>query len=93
MYEISPRTYKIAKDLGLTVFPSGNKKYKIEVYDKDGLFMYYGGDARYNDYHIYLRDFGKSYAKERQRLYMIRHRPEIESVGSRGWVIYKLLWF
>jgi hypothetical protein len=93
MYKIQPRTIEIANELGLSVYPSDNNKYKIEVYDKDGIFMFYGGDPNYKDYHIYKKEDGLAYAKERQRLYKIRHAKEIAKVGSRGWIIYKLLWF
>jgi hypothetical protein len=92
MYKILPYTYEKAKDLGVQVFPSDNPKYKIEIYDKDGLFMFYGGDPSYSDYPNYIDSKGKAYADERRRLYRIRHKKEIDNVGSRGWFIANLLW-
>ena len=92
MYEIQPYTYKQAKLIGVEVFPSDNPKYKIEVYDHNGLFKFYGGSSGYSDYPTYLKTHGKEYADKRRRLYHIRHKKEIEKKGSRGWAISQLLW-
>lgn len=92
MYDILPYTYKQAKKLEVSVFPSDNPKYKIEVYDKNGLFMFYGGDPNFSDYPHYIKSHGKEYADNRRRLYYIRHKKDIENIGSRGYIISKLLW-
>lgn len=92
MYVILPRVHNNAKELGVSVHPSDNPKYKIEVYDSDGNFMFYGGASGFGDYPTYLHENGKVYADERRRLYMIRHKKEIQKTQSRGWFIYKLLW-
>lgn len=92
LYKITDYTKKQAKRLGVQVFPSDNPKKKIEVYDKNGLFMFYGGDSSYSDYPSYIKSHGKEYADKRRRLYRIRHKKEIENEGSRGWFISKLLW-
>jgi hypothetical protein len=92
MYHILPYTYNQAEKLGVQVFPSDNPKYKIEIYDTYGGFMFYGGSPNYSDYPSYIQSHGKEYADERRRLYHIRHKKEIEKVGSRGWTIAKLLW-
>ena len=92
MYDILPYSYKQAKKLGVEIFPSYNPKYKIEIYDKDGLFMFYGGDPNYSDYPHYIQSHGKMYADNRRRLYHIRHGKEIENVGSRGYYTSKILW-
>jgi hypothetical protein len=92
MYHILPYTYKQAERLGVQVFPSDNPKYKLEVYDKNGVFLCYGGSPSYSDYPSYIQSHGKQYADERRRLYHIRHKKEIEKVGSRGWLIANLLW-
>jgi hypothetical protein len=91
-YNITPYTYKQAKRLELQVFASDNPKYKLEIYDKDGTFLYYGGDSNYNDYPHYIQSHGKEYADKRRLLYHKRHAKEIEKVGSRGWAIANLLW-
>jgi hypothetical protein len=93
MYKILPYTYQKARDLGLTIFPSDNPKYKLEIYDGDtGAFLYYGGSPKYSDYPHYIKSHGKAYADERRRLYRIRHSKEIANKGSRGWTISELLW-
>jgi hypothetical protein len=92
MYTILPRVHKNAKELGVSVHPSDNPKYKIEVYDNDGIFMFYLGAAGYKDYPTYLHEDGKPYADERRKLYKIRHAKEIKNVQSRGWFAWKLLW-
>lgn len=92
MYEIKPRTKKIAKQLGVMFFPADNPKYKIDIYDHKGLFMFRIGDSRYSDYPTYLEEYGKEIANERRRLYMIRHAKEIKKDGSRGWWAWRALW-
>ena len=72
MYEISPATYKAAKQYNLDIFPSKKLNKKIDVY-RGGLYVGSVGDIRYKDYHIYLKENGKQVANERRRLYHIRH--------------------
>jgi len=91
-YKIKQYTLDKARELGVQVFPSDNPKYKIEIYNDDGVFMFYGGSPLYDDYPTYMETNGKTYADERRRLYRLRHRKEIEKVGSRGWWIAELLW-
>lgn len=92
-YIIKPYTLDRAAELGLTVYPSDNPKYKIEVYDETtGKFLFYGGDTRYSDYPSYLETHTKEFAETRRRLYHKRHAKEINDVGSRGSVIAYLLW-
>ncbi len=50
MYHILPFTYKQAKRLGVQVFKSNNPKKKIEVFDKNGIFITYAGGAGYKDF-------------------------------------------
>lgn len=92
MYDILPYSYKQAEKLGVQIFPSSNPKYKIEIYDKDGLFMFYGGAPQYSDFPHYIQSHGKEYADKRRRLYHIRHKKEIDKQGSKGWYVAKLLW-
>jgi hypothetical protein len=91
-YKIKQYTLGKAKELGVQVFPSDNPKYKIEVYDADGVFMFYGGSPKYSDFPTYMETHGREYANERRRLYRLRHKKEIDDVGSRGWYISELLW-
>ena len=72
MYEISPATYKAAKQYNLDIFPSKKSHFKIDAY-RGGVYVGSVGDIRYKDYHIYLKENGKQVAEERRRLYHIRH--------------------
>lgn len=96
-YIIKPYSYKQAEKLGVQIFPSDNPKKKIEVYDKDGIFLCYIGDPNFLDYASYLEleDRGLAsagYAKERRRLYKLRHRKEMKVVGSPSYFASKILW-
>ena len=92
MYKILPYTYEQAKKLNVIVKPSENLKFKIDVYDLNGKYLFSGGSPTYFDYPHYIQSKGKQYADERRRLYRIRHYKEIQNVKSRGWYISKLLW-
>lgn len=101
-YKISSRTKKIAKTLGVQVFPSDNKKYKMEVYDYHGNFITYVGASCYRDFPAYLEmesrgEVPKGYAEKRRQLYWKRHSKEIEKLGedwegSRSYYSMALLW-
>jgi hypothetical protein len=88
MYEILPRTFKQAKKIDVVVKPSRYVKYKIDIFDKEGKYLYSGGDPKYSDYSHYIQTHGKEFADERKRLYANRHRNET----LRGKVIKFLLW-
>lgn len=103
VYEIKNRTKQIAEKLGVQVFPSDNKKYKLEVYDYYGNFITYVGDGKSKgDYPTYLEmeacnEVPKGYANKRQIAYYKRHGKEIEKLGdewegSRSYYAFKLLW-
>jgi hypothetical protein len=91
-YTILPYTFKKAKELGVAVRPSKNPKYKIDIYDLKGQYMYSGGDPHYQDYPHFLKDKGKAFADERKRLYHIRHKKDSIIPHSKGYFISKLLW-
>ena len=92
MYQVSEYTKKKAEMLNVIVFPSENPKYKIDIYDSKGIYLFSGGAKGYLDYAHYIKKYGQEYADERRRLYRIRHRKEIKAEGTRGWYIAKLLW-
>ena len=87
MYEISPASFKVAKQYGLQIQPSTRKNKKIDVY-KDGRYIASIGDIRYKDYHIYLKENGIAYANERARLYYGRH----QKVSMKEQLAKLLLW-
>jgi hypothetical protein len=92
MYKILDRVINNANKLNVSVKPSKNKKYKLEVYDNNGLFLFHVGANGYGDYSTYLKENGMSYANERQRLYKIRHAKDLKVKGSKGYYANKLLW-
>ena len=93
VYEITEYTKKKAKQLGVTVKPSDNKKKKIDVY-KDNKKIASIGNIDYGDYPTFLqtKGKGKEYADERRRLYRIRHKKDINVKGSNGFYANALLW-
>jgi hypothetical protein len=102
VYKILKGTYKRAKELGVKIFPSDNPKKKIEVYDWNGVFITYIGDAKYLDFHYYMEMekqglLPEGYAEDRKRLYHLRHRNEPkklgdEYLGSAAYYAKELLW-
>jgi hypothetical protein len=91
MYQITDYTKEKAKQLGVIVKPSTNKKKKIDVYKHDKKVASVGAIG-YNDYPTYIKENGKTYANERKRLYKIRHAKDLNKVGSAGYYAYNLLW-
>ena len=90
MYDISERTYEIAKKLNLTIKPSLNLKKKIDVY-KNGEFIKSIGAINYKDYHIYLK-IDKDLAEKHRKAYIARHKKGILR-GDVGEILaLKLLW-
>lgn len=57
-YHIRPFTYARARHLGLTIYPSDNPKWKLEVYDDKGLFITYCGNSKLMDFPMYLEERG-----------------------------------
>jgi len=90
-YTITNYTYKQAKKLGVTVKPSTNKTKKIDVYKK-GKKVASVGAAGMGDFPSYIKKKGVKYAKERRRLYKIRHNKDRHVKDSRGFYADKLLW-
>jgi hypothetical protein len=91
MYNILPYTYKKAKELGVDVYPSKNKKYKIDVF-KNNSFLFSIGASGYKDYPTYTQEKGLEYANKRRELYKKRHQKDRTVIGSRGYYADKLLW-
>jgi len=96
-YNISDATKKIAKQIGVEIFPADKEDKKLEVYDaKTGIFLFYVGDSRYYDYHMYLEDEKKGIvpegtAERKKILYHIRHKNDIE-ISRKSYIGAKLLW-
>jgi hypothetical protein len=91
-YNITNYTYKQANLLGVKVFPSENKRYKLDVYDLNGNYITSVGALGYKDYPTYINEKGIEYAEKRRRLYKIRHNKDRHVKYSKGWLADKLLW-
>jgi len=87
-YRIKKYSFDKAKELGVTIKPSTNKKKKIDVF-KQGKKIASIGDVNYLDYPSYLEK-DKNLADERRRLYKARHgkRP----LNSTGYYANQILW-
>ena len=92
MYQITKRQHAIASKLGIHIFPSDKEKYKIDIYDGEGVYHCSIGSSKYMDYFSYLREKGKEYADARKRLYDLRTKQGLLSIGSRAWFARRLLW-
>jgi hypothetical protein len=91
MYQITNYTKEKANELGVKVINSKNPKKKVDVL-KNGKIIASVGAIGYNDYPSYLKSHGKEFAEKRRALYKIRHKRDINVVGSNGWYANKLLW-
>ena len=91
-YKITNYTYKKAKLIGIKVFPSDNKKYKLDIFDLDGNYITSVGAYGYKDYPTYMNENGFEYAENRRRLYKLRHNKDRHIIYSRGWFADQLLW-
>ena len=90
VYEIKERSYKIAKKYGIQIYPSTDKKYKIDAY-KNGVFIDKFGANGMNDYPTYIENEGKEYADKRKYLYYKRHPIDYPKY-SRDWLSKLILW-
>jgi hypothetical protein len=90
-YVITQYTRRRARTLGVTVKLSTRKTKKIDVF-KNGVKVASVGGAGYSDYPTYMRERGAEYAKERRRLYRIRHAKDRDVPGTAGFYADKLLW-
>ena len=80
-----------AKKLGVTVRPSSQNSKKLDVYKGEKKVASIGAKG-YNDYDTYLRTRGIDYARERRRLYKIRHQGNRNRRGTAGYYADKILW-
>jgi hypothetical protein len=91
VYNIQKSQYKIADILGINIVSSIYPTKKIDVLDFNNNYICsigsYGGD-----YFFYLKNYGKEYAMERRRLYLLRHKKNINNLGSRQYYSARILW-
>lgn len=89
-YKIKPYTLEKAKTLGVEVKPSRDKRKKIDVF-RNGNLLFSIGAVGYSDFPTYIQEKGLEYARERRRLYWIRHRKD-DIPNTAGWYALRLLW-
>ena len=92
MYKILPYTIKQAKKLNVIVQPSIKKYKKLDVFSKDGTYICSVGALGYKDYPTYIEENGLEYANKRRILYKLRHKNDLNIIGSKGFYADKLLW-
>lgn len=92
MYKIRPYSYMKAKQLGVSIIPSDKPQYKIQVFNREGKFICYIGDSRFDDYPNFLEKYGPEFAEKRRELYHLRHWKNANVPGSRGFYASQILW-
>jgi len=91
MYVITDYSKKQAKKLGVDLRQSSNPKKKIDVYKNNEKIASIGA-IEYQDFPTFTKTMGLIYAKERRRLYKIRHNKTRKIVGSNSYWADKILW-
>jgi len=96
MYKLNDDMCAKAKEIGLQIYASDNPKKKIEVYDEDGIFLYYVGNRNNPDYYLYrelenLNFVPAGTAIKKRDEYYKKHQVKIEQ-GKSAFVNYYLLW-
>lgn len=90
-YKITDYTKEQAAKLGVSVKPSANIKKKIDVF-KNNKKIASVGAIGYADFPTHLENHGAEFAKQRRRLYKIRHEKDRNIKGTAGYWADKLLW-
>lgn len=91
VYKIKQYSFDRAAELGVTIKPSTKKGKKIDVFD-DGKKVASIGAIGYKDFPTYTAEEGLDFAQNRRRLYRIRHRDELNKVGTPGYYAGRILW-
>lgn len=90
MYKIKKYSKDQARKLNVELKPSTNPKKKIDIFKNNSKIASIG-DINYKDYPTYLLE-DKKIAKERRRLYKIRHKKDLNKPNSSGFYANKILW-
>jgi hypothetical protein len=91
MYQITDYSYQQAKQLGVSIKPSSNKKKKIDVYKDDKKIASIGATG-YGDYPTFMRTEGKEYADKKRQAYKKRHEKDRHIKESNGYYADQILW-
>lgn len=93
MYQIREYTYHQAVVNNLTIYPSENPRWKLEVYNATGVFICYCGNSRLKDYPTYLEEKGLYIACRKRYQWFRRHgNPIFFDYGTPEWATATLLW-
>ena len=77
--------------LGVEIRPSTNKSKKIDIFKHEKKVASIGFLGM-DDYPTHIQKRGLEFAKERRRLYKIRHEKTRHKVGSPSYYADKILW-
>lgn len=96
-YKIRTYSKLKAKQLGVEIKPSSNKKKKVDVFNKEGKKLASIGALGMSDYPTYLelekkKKVEKGTAEKRRKLYKNRHESDRKKVGTNGYYADKILW-
>jgi hypothetical protein len=91
-YNITKYSYDRAKELGVKIAPSTNKKKKIDVFDWNENYICSIGAKGYSDYPTFLSTCGRECAEEHRNLYWARHHKDINKLGTAGYYAGRILW-
>lgn len=91
-YTIKDYSYQQAKKLGVEIKPSSRNDKKIDIFDKQGKRLASIGALGMDDYPTHIQKRGMEFAKERRRLYKIRHEKTRHRVGTPSYYADKILW-
>lgn len=91
MYIPTKRQISNAKKLGIKIKSSSNPKKKLDIF-KNNIFVCSIGANGYNDYYVYKKHYGIQYAKQRQKLYKIRHNNYRKIKNTPSYYADKILW-
>jgi hypothetical protein len=91
MYTITSYTKRKARQLGVQVRPSTNKKKKVDVY-KNGKKIASIGARGYGDYPTFMKTHGQAFANKKRRLYKQRHQKDRRKKNTNGYFADQLLW-
>ena len=90
---------KKAKQLGVVIKPSTNKKKKLDVFKQGKKIASIGGvrpnGKAYNDYATYLNTIGKTAADKKRQAYLKRHSKTAKTKNGKRTNSYyadKILW-
>lgn len=87
MYRVSDLTKKRAREIGVEVLPSTNPKKKIDVFF-EGEKVASIGATGYKDFHVYLATEGADVAREKRRLYHLRHTQDSLGEYLARWLLW-----